>query len=72
MSNIRPRCAQSAGVKNIDMGIIIHAGRPFRTEELPVGGIDLVFEGIHQVLYILLVVLDVVIHPEIGMRGDIA
>ena len=65
-------CPESAGVEDINVWIVIHSGRPFRTKVGPVGGIDLVFESIHQVLYILLVVLDTVIDPEIGMRRDVA
>jgi hypothetical protein len=54
------------------MWIIIHARGPFRAEEGTVGGVNLVFEGIHQVFYVILIVLNAVIDPEIRMRCDVA
>ena len=54
------------------MWIVVHAGSPFRAEELAVGGINFVLEGFHQIFYILFIVMDTIFDPEISMRRSVA
>jgi hypothetical protein len=61
---------QVSSVKNKEMRIAVDAGGPFAAEEGPVGGINLLLEGLRQAAQLIRVEADAILNPKIAVIGD--